>query len=550
VQCSAVPRQVPPHPTPPHPTDAWRWLATPPSLSLSHPSSRLSLPFGRAESRSRVAPHSKQKVDSIEMAKVKIAAAAAAQRTSIAATPPSSSSSSSGKANKEVGGELRAGADLKVSVSVSESGSPQSLQSLVKGVKKGEVQAQAPVTPSRGTAVGGNWSSPPSSAGNQIKSLSGLMGLIKAGGSPTSVSASASPSGGSRTSSLPPSPATSAPASPKSPPAPSTPGRVPASKRVTLKVLEDRYHLPLISVSRELQVSVTMLKKLARGLGITRWPYRQIRSVDKAISMAREARLSPSATDADKIEAASREEQLRAKRAIIIKTTSCRVDARTRHSIFVSDGAIDEDLLMTGALLDSLSDKQSPSNKQPKRRRARAKVYVSEEDEEEDVEEDEDVRPRRRRRYAAAAASAATTEAEEEEEESDGEDETDAKAGARAILAMRAPLCGAQLKGGVTVREAMSSPPMRPHMGHPSSPVSPAAYGELAQAWHAAAYYYHRMPQQVYGVVGMPPMQAAQAHHAHRGADWAGFDPVRHTRGMSSGGEMYHLKSIGGQMLG
>ncbi|CAM9395848.1 unnamed protein product, partial [Discosporangium mesarthrocarpum] len=48
--------------------------------------------------------------------------------------------------------------------------------------------------------------------------------------------------------------------------------------------LEKFYHVPLNHAARELNVSLTMLKKLCRQYGVKRWPHRQVSSLNKTIS--------------------------------------------------------------------------------------------------------------------------------------------------------------------------------------------------------------------------------------------------------------------------
>lgn len=63
-------------------------------------------------------------------------------------------------------------------------------------------------------------------------------------------------------------------------------GRGPSgvSKWVTREVLQGYFDLPLGEASKELGVSTTIVKRLCRKLGIARWPYRQLASLDKSIS--------------------------------------------------------------------------------------------------------------------------------------------------------------------------------------------------------------------------------------------------------------------------
>jgi hypothetical protein len=55
------------------------------------------------------------------------------------------------------------------------------------------------------------------------------------------------------------------------------------AKRLPVHVLENFYHVPLNVAAKELNVSLTMLKKLCRQDGIKRWPHRQVSSLNKSI---------------------------------------------------------------------------------------------------------------------------------------------------------------------------------------------------------------------------------------------------------------------------
>lgn len=47
-------------------------------------------------------------------------------------------------------------------------------------------------------------------------------------------------------------------------------------KEITLETLQSLFHLPEKAVAAELGICLTSLKKVARSLGITRWPYRKL----------------------------------------------------------------------------------------------------------------------------------------------------------------------------------------------------------------------------------------------------------------------------------
>ncbi|CAM9830472.1 unnamed protein product, partial [Choristocarpus tenellus] len=60
------------------------------------------------------------------------------------------------------------------------------------------------------------------------------------------------------------------------------------SKTVTRATLERYFDRPLDEAGRALGVSTTIVKRLCRKMGITRWPFRQICSVNKALSKIHE----------------------------------------------------------------------------------------------------------------------------------------------------------------------------------------------------------------------------------------------------------------------
>lgn len=46
---------------------------------------------------------------------------------------------------------------------------------------------------------------------------------------------------------------------------------------VTLDDLRELFHVPLQTAAASLQISETMVKRVARKFGIKKWPYRQVR---------------------------------------------------------------------------------------------------------------------------------------------------------------------------------------------------------------------------------------------------------------------------------
>ncbi|CAM9617884.1 unnamed protein product, partial [Chrysoparadoxa australica] len=55
------------------------------------------------------------------------------------------------------------------------------------------------------------------------------------------------------------------------------------SKTVKLVDLERHFDYPIEEVSKKMGVSTTIIKRLCRKHGIKRWPYRQIRSINRSM---------------------------------------------------------------------------------------------------------------------------------------------------------------------------------------------------------------------------------------------------------------------------
>lgn len=65
-------------------------------------------------------------------------------------------------------------------------------------------------------------------------------------------------------------------------------------------MLEEYFDRPITDASEALGVSTTIVKRLCRKYGITRWPYRQMNAINKTIVMLREQVLSlPVETNAE-----------------------------------------------------------------------------------------------------------------------------------------------------------------------------------------------------------------------------------------------------------
>ena len=73
------------------------------------------------------------------------------------------------------------------------------------------------------------------------------------------------------------------------------------SSSQTVEELRKYFHLPIQTVSKELGICTTILKKICRTNNIQKWPYRQIKSLTCAIQSLEVAMLNSSVTARDKI---------------------------------------------------------------------------------------------------------------------------------------------------------------------------------------------------------------------------------------------------------
>ena len=53
---------------------------------------------------------------------------------------------------------------------------------------------------------------------------------------------------------------------------------------ITREQLSAYYHLPIAEVAHELGMCPTLLKRICRRVGIARWPYRKLRSIDRTVA--------------------------------------------------------------------------------------------------------------------------------------------------------------------------------------------------------------------------------------------------------------------------
>ncbi|GMI76385.1 hypothetical protein like AT5G16100 [Hibiscus trionum] len=56
------------------------------------------------------------------------------------------------------------------------------------------------------------------------------------------------------------------------------------TRNLTLKEIEKYFHLPIEEAAKKLEFSATVVKKICRKYGLTRWPHRKIQSMEKQIS--------------------------------------------------------------------------------------------------------------------------------------------------------------------------------------------------------------------------------------------------------------------------
>lgn len=117
--------------------------------------------------------------------------------------------------------------------------------------------------------------------------------------------------------------------------------------RLPLEMLECFYHVPLNIAARQLNVSLTMLKKLCRAYGVKRWPHRQVSSLDKAISRLEEKINARKDGGKDAPSLRRKLAQGKKRRSVIIKTASAGLEVGVLNSIFTCrPGQIDEDMLL------------------------------------------------------------------------------------------------------------------------------------------------------------------------------------------------------------
>ena len=60
---------------------------------------------------------------------------------------------------------------------------------------------------------------------------------------------------------------------------------MPTTKDFKLEELSKYFHLPEKAVAKELGICLTSLKKICRSYGITRWPFRKLKSIQVSRSI-------------------------------------------------------------------------------------------------------------------------------------------------------------------------------------------------------------------------------------------------------------------------
>ncbi|KAG5178426.1 RWP-RK domain-containing protein, partial [Tribonema minus] len=107
-------------------------------------------------------------------------------------------------------------------------------------------------------------------------------------------------------------------------------------KEPTLELLQSRFNTPLVDVAREFRVSLTMMKRLCRKLGIQRWPHRQIRSLDKLL-FELEERISATTSARELSYLQEQVALLEKKRRLVTRGASSGLQSALRNALFMAD---------------------------------------------------------------------------------------------------------------------------------------------------------------------------------------------------------------------
>mmetsp|Transcript_2001 Transcript_2001/g.3662 ORF Transcript_2001/g.3662 Transcript_2001/m.3662 type:complete len:98 (-) Transcript_2001:5-298(-) len=68
---------------------------------------------------------------------------------------------------------------------------------------------------------------------------------------------------------------------------------MPTTKDFKLEELSKYFHLPEKAVAKELGICLTSLKKLCRSYGITRWPFRKLKSIQRTLAKVQDESAQP-----------------------------------------------------------------------------------------------------------------------------------------------------------------------------------------------------------------------------------------------------------------
>jgi len=103
----------------------------------------------------------------------------------------------------------------------------------------------------------------------------------------------------------------------------------PLSKSIKLEHLRKFFHLPIVEVARQLGTCTTALKKICRRNRISKWPYRQIKSITKSIQSLEMASLNDALPDETRMQYRQQIVSLQAAIDDLIKDPNSSVDLLT-----------------------------------------------------------------------------------------------------------------------------------------------------------------------------------------------------------------------------
>eukprot|EP00903_Cladosiphon_okamuranus_P006994 g6805.t1 len=128
------------------------------------------------------------------------------------------------------------------------------------------------------------------------------------------------------------------------------------SSGITIEILQQHFHQPLMTVAEELGVSLTMIKRLCRKLGMPRWPFRQIDSINKAMEDLQD-QLEGARTEADRARYMKALEDAQKKKQLITRGAAAGVDPNVRNALYLADTAdvSEEDIFGNPELMPKLS---------------------------------------------------------------------------------------------------------------------------------------------------------------------------------------------------